>query len=189
MMSLLALTGLALCLAGCGGAQDQYFRLSVWSPAPTGSAGMAVGVGPVTLPAYLDRGELVFMSGANEVQIPAKVHWAGTLQDNITRTLAADLGRGIGSSNVLPYPWGANVKLRYQVTVDVRQFHAVSGGEAILEAAWRIQSPEDGQVLRRQNVRMHERIVGDGYEPVVMAESRLVERLAETISRSLPGGR
>ena len=185
----LAAAGLALCLGGCGGAPDQYFRLGTDGPAPVGSAGLAVGVGPVTLPAYLDRGEVVFMSGANEVQIPAKVHWAGTLSDNVTRALATDLGRQIGSSNVLPYPWGANVKLRYQVSVDVRQFHAVSGGEAVLDAAWRIQTPEDGQVLHRQNVSLHERIVGDGYEPVITAESRLVERLAETIGRSLPGGR
>lgn len=186
---LLSSAGAALCLAGCGGAQDQYFRLSAGGLAPVGSAGIAVGVGPVTLPAYLDRGEVVFMSGANEVQIPSKVHWAGTLSDNVTRALATDLGGQIGSSNVLPYPWGANVKLRYQVTVDVRQFHAVSGGEAVLDVAWRIQSPEDGQVIRRQNVSLHERIMGDGYEPVITAESRLVERLAETIGRSLPGGR
>ena len=180
---------LALILAGCGSSKDQYFRLSADGPALLGSSGIAVGVGPVTLPAYIDRSELVFMTSANEMQVPSKVYWAGTLQDNFVRTLATDVGRRLGSANVVPFPWGANVKQRYQVVVDVRQFHAVSGGEAVLEVAWRVQSPEDQQVLRRQNASFHEKIVGDGYEPVVAAESKLVEELAEAISRSLPARR
>ncbi len=178
-----------LLLAGCGGAKDQYFRLSASGPAPVGSSGLAVGIGPVTLPAYLDRPEVVFMSDANQVQIPAKVSWAGTLQDNLVRTLASDVGRELRSGRVVPYPWGANLKLRYQVTVDVRQFHAISGGEAVLDVAWRIETPADRQVLRNENGSFREKVVGDGYAPVVTAESKLVEQLAGAISRSLPGRR
>ncbi len=73
--------------------------------------------------------------------------------------------------------------------MDVRQFHAVSGGDAVLDVSWRFEAPETRRVLRRENGSFHEKIIGDGYEPVVAAESRLVEQLAEVISRSLPNRR
>lgn len=174
-----------LLLAACGGTSEQYYRLRADSPAPLLGTGLAVGVGPVTLPGYVDRAELVFQSDDYQFQVPAKVRWAGSLGENFTRTLAADVASRLGSGSVLPYPWPPGTRLRRQVAVDVRQFHAVSGGEAILEVAWRLEEPGSRRVLRRQNGRFTERIVGDGYGPVVAAESRLVARLADAIAKSV----
>ncbi|MBV9126570.1 MAG: membrane integrity-associated transporter subunit PqiC [Verrucomicrobia bacterium] len=185
-LSALLATGL---LAGCSAAQ-QYYRLSADGPAPAAARGASVGVGPVALPGYVDRAELVFQSNANQFQIPGNVHWAGTLQDNIARTLAADLARRRGWGNVASYPWDAAVAgtLRYQVVLNVRQFHAVSGVGAILETTWTIENPRAGRgvIVRQGNVNFQEPIIGDGYGPVVAAESRLIARLADEIARALP---
>lgn len=179
---------LALLLPACG-SPDQYYRLSASGPAPLRPSGLAVGIGPVNLPGYIDRPELVFQSDAHAYQVPAKVRWAGPLQENFTRVLATAAGRRLASGNVLPFPWPANAKLRYQVSVEVRQFHAVSGGEAVLEASWRVEEPTARRLIRTRNGSFTERIAGDGYGPVVAAESRLVEQLAQAISASLaPGG-
>ncbi len=175
----------ACALAGCGGAKDQYFRLSASGPAVTRPAGTAVAVGPVTLPTYVDRAELVFQNGPNEFEVPAKVHWAGALTENFTQVLAADLGRRLHSGNVVPNPAPTDTRFRYRVSVSVRQFHAVSGEGAVLEAAWRVENAETRQVLRNGGASYHAPINGDGYAPVVAAESDLVEQLAASISRSL----
>lgn len=175
---------LALLLTSCGSA-EQFYRLSPDGPAPLRTSGLAVGIGPVDLPGYVDRPELVFQSDANEYQVPSKVRWAGPIGENFTRVLAADVGRRLGSGNVLPAPWPPNASLRYQVSVSVRQFHAVSGGEAVLEATWRVEEPGTRQIIRTRNGSFRERIAGDGYGPVVAAESRLVAQLAEAISGSL----
>ena len=174
-----------LCLlTACGGGQ-QYFRLRADSPAPLTASGPVVGIGPVTLPGYVDRAELVFQSNDYQFQVPANVHWAGTLSENFTRTLASDVGARLGSGNVLPYPFPAGTKPRVQVSVSVQLFHAVSGGDAVLEAAWQLEDPATRRVRRRHNARFSEKIVGDGYGPVVAAESRLVARLADSIAGSL----
>ncbi len=182
------LLAIALLLTSCGGA-EQYYRLSAEGAAPLRTAGVAVGIGPVELPGYVDRAELVFQSDANEYQVPAKVRWAGPLGENFTRVLATDVGRRLNSGNVAPYPWPNNAKLRYQVSVQVRQFHAVSGGEAILDASWRVEDAASHQVIRTRNGSFHERIAGDGYGPVVAAESRLVEQLAAAIAVAVNEGR
>jgi uncharacterized lipoprotein YmbA len=171
-------------LTACGGNQE-YFRLSADGPAVLPATGLFVVCGPVTLPTYVDRAELVFQTSDNQFQVPANVHWAGALPENFTRVLATDLGRRLHSGNVLAYPAPPAIHPRYQVAVDVRQFHAVSGGDAILDVDWRIQVPGTGEIIRRRNGSFHERIVGDGYAPVVAAESRLVAQLADSVARSL----
>lgn len=177
--------GAACVLAGCGGAKDEYYRLSATGPATVRSSGIAVGIGPVNLPTYVDRAELVFQSSANKFEIPAKVRWAGSLADNFSQVLAADIGRHLNSGNVVANPAANDTRLRYRVSVNVRQFHAVSGQEAILEADWRVETPDSRQVLRHGDGLYHAPIRGDGYGPVVAAESDLVEQLAGAISRML----
>ncbi len=182
--TLIALATVAL-LSGCGGTKDQYFRLTASGPATTKTTGLAVGLGPLILPTYVDRAELVFQSGPNQFEIPAKVRWAGALQDNFGQVLATDIGRHLGSGNIVANPAPGDTRFRYRVSVTVRQFHAISGQGAILDATWRVEDATTRQVLRNGSENFHSTINGDGYAPVVAAESDLVEQLATSISRSL----
>ncbi|MGH7937344.1 MAG: PqiC family protein, partial [Bryobacteraceae bacterium] len=85
---------------------------------------------------------------------------------------------------ILTYPWPAGRAPRRRVALDVRQFHSVSGSGAILDAAWRIED-SSGATISRDSGVFHEPINGDGYGPVVAAESRLVAQCAAAIARSL----
>ena len=123
----------------------------------------------------------------NEFSVPADAHWAGSLKESISRVLAVDLGRRLHSGNVLSFPWDPDARLRYRVAVDVGQFHAVSGQGAILEVAWRVESPDGKTTIRRGNGSFHEPIAGDGYNPVVTAEDNLLAQLADAIAATLRG--
>lgn len=175
-----------LLLTGCGGG-EKFYRLTSDGSAPTRAAGVSVGIGPVALPGYIDRAELVFQSGANEFQVPPGARWTGTLGENVLNALRDDVGRRLGSGNVLTFPWPPGSPVRYQVAIDVRTFHAVSGGSATLECSWRVIEPSSGRALSRHNGSYQENIAGDGYDPVVAAESRLLAQLADGIVHSLPG--
>ena len=184
---LLCAFALVLLLAGCGGAKQKYYRLSSDEPAPTGTAGLSVGVGPVTLPGYLDRAELVFQSSATEYQVPLDAHWTGTLKDNVSAVLATNLGARLRSGNVVGFPWNPALKLRNTVAVDVTRFNAVSGQGAVLEVSWRVLNGE-GRMISRHHASYDERVQGDGYDAVVSAESRLLSKLADEIASSLRRG-
>ncbi len=177
---------LASLLAACGGAGDNYYRLSATAPASRGASasGLSVAIGPVTLPSYIDRAEIVFAIGPNEFQIPSNALWIGSLQENIARTVASDLGHVLGSSNVRAGS-EPGFKPRYRVALDFRQFHGISGQEAILELSWRIKDGASGASLSRHSASFREPIIGDGYEPLVAAESRLLGQAAAAIAASL----
>ncbi len=182
------LSRLSALLAGCGGAREKSYRLSASEAASTGgsASGLSVVVGPVSLPSYIDRAEVVFASGPNEFQVPSDALWLGSLQENISRTVAADLGGILRSRNVRSsLDGGANG--RYRVALDVKQFHGISGQEAILDLSWRIQNGASGQTISRHSGSFREPIVGDGYGPLVKAESRLLEQASRAIAASLRG--
>ena len=173
-------------LTACGGARENYYRLSATAPAARGisASGLSVAVGPVTLPSYIDRAEIVFASGPNEFQIPTNALWIGSLQENISRTVASDLGHVLGSRNVRA-GLESGFKPRYRVALDLRQFHGISGQEAILDLSWRIQDGGSGELISRHSATFHERIIGDGYDQLVAAESRLLEQAAAAIAGTL----
>lgn len=175
----------ALALAACS-TPEVYYRLSADGPAPASTSGFALGVGPVVLPDYIDRGELVFQSGRNRFEIPFERRWVGSLRETTTRVLGTNLARRLCTGNLHLYPWEPGTPLRYQVRVEVRQFHAVSRGDAILQCAWRIDDRESGKALVRQAGNFTEPVRSDGYEAVVAAESRLLSQLASAIAATFP---
>ncbi len=176
---------LAFCLSACGSKQE-YYRLSA-EPAAAAqgkNSSISLGVGPISLPAYIDRSELVFQSGTNEFQIPPNVSWAGSLQASIASVLAGDLQELLGAREVLTFPWPAGRAPHRRVALDIRQFHGISGSDAILDVSWRIEDA-GGSALSHGNGSFHEPIHGDGYAAVVAAESRLLSQCAAAITRSL----
>jgi uncharacterized lipoprotein YmbA len=178
------LATLALLLAGCGSSQN-FYSLTAEAPAAHGTASVSLGVGPVRLPTYVDRTELVYQSGPNQFAVPADALWAGPLRDNMTDVLATNLERLLGAPEVLTFPWPPGRIPARAVTIQVRQFHAISGVDAIFDFSWQIVHPDTGTTGTRHSATLREPIHGDGYGPVVAAESRLLERAAEEIARNL----
>ncbi len=182
----LASLALVLTLAGCSSGES-YYRLSAEGPVPANASGIALGVGPITLPDYIDRGEVVFQSQENRFEIPYERRWAGTLRGTTTRVLGTNLARRLSTGNLHLYPWEPGTRLRYQVRVEIRQFHAVSGGDAILQCVWSVEDKGSGQTVLRNVGNFTEPVRGDGYEAIVAAESRLLGQLARSIAGSFPG--
>ena len=175
----------ALFLVSCGSKQE-YYRLSAATAASAGGGdrSISLGVGPIKLPGYIDRSELVFQSGPNEFQVPPNVSWTGSLQENIATVLARDLQEQLGAREVLTSPWPAGRAPARRVTLDVRQFYGISGGDAVLDTTWRIENSR-GNTITHGGGTFREPIQGDGYSAVVTAESRLLQQCAAAIATSL----
>ena len=182
--SVLALTAF-VALTACS-TPETYYRLSADGPLPSKATGISLGVGPVILPDYIDRGELVFQSQDHRFEIPYERRWAGSLRETTTLVLGTNLARRLGTGNLHLYPWDPETPVRYQVQVSVRQFHAVSAGDAILQVSWRIEDKEGDAPVIRKSGNFTEPVRGDGYDAVVAAESRLLAQLADAIAATFP---
>jgi uncharacterized lipoprotein YmbA len=175
--------GLAL-LAGCGGAGDQYYLLTASGPAPSGG-GMGIGVGPVTVAEYVDRSNMIFQTGPQKLEVAETHHWAGDVRKSVASAMASNLGRELGTGNVRTYPWERDEELRYQVSLDIRQFHGNAEGFALLEASWRVYSLPGGQMISAKSGTYREPQVADGFEELAAAQSRALQRMAADIAKGM----
>lgn len=176
---------LCLLLAACGAGPKSYYMLTADGAAPTGSSGIGIGVGPVTLAEYIDRPNLVVQEQTNQVGIASDHRWAGALDASIARVTATNLGRRMGTGNIRTYPWPRDEGLRYQVTIDVREFHGGADGHAVIEAGWRAYALPERRMVASRNFTAREPLEKDGYQPLVAAQSRLLSRMADDIASSL----
>lgn len=180
----LSIIGLAVLLISSCAAPKSYYILTPEGPAPSGG-GRGVGVGPVSIAAYLDRSNLVFHESGNRLAVAESHRWAGDLEDNIASVVATNLGRRLKTGNVRTYPWADDGDLRYQISLDIRQLHGTSDGSAMIEAAWRVYSLPDRRMITSKSWTGTEEMHADGYDALAAAESRLLAQLATQIARSL----
>jgi uncharacterized lipoprotein YmbA len=174
----------AILLAGCAGnAQKSYF-LEADGPAPSGP-GMMLGIGPIRIPEYLSRREIAIETGPHELDYAYDHLWAGRLEQQVGGALGQNLGRRLGTGSIQQYPWDSQTPVRYQVSVDIRRFHANESGTAVLEASWRIYDLEAKRIVTSRSSSLVETLQGDGYGAATAAQSRLVSRLADAIAGAL----
>ena len=195
--AILLVTAVTLTLAGCAGVTDatRYYVLSSTSAGPSGSqripasspaAGIAVGVGPVRIPGYLNRAQIVTRSASDEVELSTYHRWAEPLANGIAQVLANDLSTQIGSERIAVFPWRGGIArvLDYQVAVMVLRFEGSLGGQVTLDARWRVVG-RDGQELAVKRSTMNEPVTGSGYQSLIMGMNRLVGSLAHEIAAEI----
>lgn len=177
--------GLGISLPACSSAPAKsFYVLTAEGPVPSGG-GVGIGVGPVMLAGYLDRPNLVLQENGARLSVAESHRWAGKLEDNIARVLSTNLGRQLKTGNLRTYPWETDDGLAYQISVDVNQLHGTAGGDAFLEASWRVYSLPDRKLITTRSWSGTEPLKADGYEELVAAQSRLFGRLAAEIGKGL----
>ena len=172
-----------LSLTGCGVTQPaRFYILTPVEDSGTKTApGPALGIGPVTFPAYLDRPEIVHRSGDNQLQFADSDRWAEPLKTTFSRTLAENLSVMLPTDQVNLYPWARSTRIDYQISIDVARFDADTSGTVVLTAGWEVIRPGDATVVSRHKHTCTEATGGMFYPAIVAAQSRCVERLARAI--------
>jgi hypothetical protein len=142
-----------LLLAGCARTTPvSYYQLSALDTARTPPASaeagkMVLGIGPVRLPEYLDRPQLVTRLTPNRLQLADSHRWAEPLGENISRVMGENLSALLGTDRILLYPWPASRGTDYQLLVEVLHFENESDGAARLVALWSVKGKDGAIVL------------------------------------------
>jgi uncharacterized lipoprotein YmbA len=202
----LVFSTLALLLFVFGGCADtpptRFYVLSTIAEqaAPEPGKGVALGIGPVTLPEYLNRPQIVTRISGNQLAVAEFDQWGGDLNDNITRALAANLATLLKTDRVSLYPWSDDAAVTYQVRIDVATFEQDVDGSSLLVASWTILDARNGKVklMRRSIYRDTSDAAqaampgptntGQGprpYDAIVAAMSRNLEALSRDIASAI----
>ncbi|MEW6269291.1 MAG: PqiC family protein [Thermodesulfobacteriota bacterium] len=153
----------------------------------SGSAGggsTSIGLGPVTLPGYLDRREIVTRVAPNQLRLSQNEQWAEPLLENVRSVLAQDLAARLGGATVATFPWAGGFRPDYRVRVDVTRFEPTSAGTAELAARWQVLAGSDVVAARDSSIS---RPIGDGgTAAAVAALGQALGDLASEIAAAIP---
>ena len=177
-------------LAGCApGQPTRHYTLSTATEpavAPRSGQGLAIGLGPLTLPQYLDRPDIVTRAGANQMRLGDFSQWAEPLEPLLARVMAEDLYALTGASDVIPVPQRGDLPLDRVVEVDVARFDADEAGEVRLDARWRVYRGDHETLVAsgRSQIAEQGAAVPD-CDAIVAAMSRAVGQLGSEIAAAI----
>jgi len=147
------------------------------------SAPGSVMIGPVTIPAAVDRPEFVIQVAPNRVEVEEFNRWVAPLSDSIARVVAGNLVVILGTPDVAVAPL-ANFNPAYLVTIDVQRFDSIRGQAAVLEAVWTVRKTA-GTEARSSRTVARETVQGDSFEALAAAHSRALAKLSSDIATAI----
>jgi uncharacterized protein len=172
-------------MAGCGTSAPSHFYNLDSTAIPSGLPPVqaAVMVGPVSVPAAVDRPEFVVQVGPNRVELEEFNRWAAPLDDSIARAVAGDLTVLLANPKVTSLPL-ADFNPAFAVTINVQQFESVQGQEALLDAVWTVQRTAGGPVQSGRTIA-REAVRGEGFEALAAAHSRAIAKVSSDIAAAI----
>lgn len=188
IIALLLFTGL---LAACGSpARVDLYRLDAVAPMDESTlkstVEVVVGVGPVEIPRYLDRNQILLRTGANRLDTVALDEWAEPLASNVAAVVAENLSRLLPAARAIARPW-VDAPVTWEVPVKISRFDADSDGLLVLAADWGVvvASGRKHRVLRHTRIALD--LPGTDSASVAAGMSTALLRLSEEIARELQG--
>ena len=185
---------LLLLLQGCIGRaspEPVFYHLSAAAadePAATMMAEdtlLVVAVGPVALPEYLQRPQIVTRAGDSELRFDAFHRWVGSLEDQIERVVAQNIEHQIGHVRAVGHRQ-QTLNPALLIELDIDDFTGTPGGELLLRANWFVSElNNEGEIhhVRRSVIRVP--VADASYLALVAAHNEALARLGEEIAAFL----
>jgi uncharacterized lipoprotein YmbA len=151
----------------------------------TGNSGVAVGIGPIRFPDYLERQQIVTRSSRNQLEVAEFHRWAGSLKEDFSRVLAENLSVLLLTDRIALFPWKSTTRINYRVTIDVIRFEGAIGGDVTLKTRWTILGGGEKKVLMAKKSNLTESVEGDNYDGLVSAKSNALESLSREIAQAI----
>jgi uncharacterized lipoprotein YmbA len=152
----------------------------------TGTNALALGIGPVKLPGYLDREEIITRVSQNRFAVAENDRWVEPLEENFSRVLSQNLSILLQTDRIVAFPWERNQRPTYQVQVEVLRFEPNAEQMVELWARWSITDTTKKTVSVRESY-LSRPAKDKSTEASVAALSEVVGGLSQEISASIRG--
>jgi uncharacterized lipoprotein YmbA len=183
---------MSIAFAACLGSSrpPRFYTLSQLQargrPAST-ATDATLAIGPVEIPDYIDRQQIVTRSGANELAVAEFDRWGSSLDKQITGSLVATLGDRLASEQITVAPWRSAILsggASYRAAVSVSRFDGILGQSVVLQGRWELiaNSGEKDESLGVREATVTERIDGAGYDALVAAMQRALVRFGQEMA-------
>ncbi len=177
----------AAILAGCAEQRDDFYALTTLPENPrAATAAFTTHVMlAVSLPPLVDRQQMVIATSADRLLVLEHERWAAPLSDLVLQTLGRDIEQRRADVLVADRSFDQPSLLPVKIRVDIVRMSVRAGGQATLEAHWRV-------VDARRNAdeigaeTFESPVAGEDYAAVARAFSNDLGSLADRLAANIP---
>lgn len=193
---LLSAVGVVVALNGCFGTSPSSRFYTLTSQESRGISAaqkvdVIVRIGPIIIPSYLDRRQIVTRNGRNGIELAEFDRWGGNLDDEIIRLLVNDLSERMAAKGIAVVPWRSSdlidASTIFQIPLSIDRFDGVPGETVVLNASWAVVLKKDKQenVLIAYESTISETVGGKGYDNLVAAMGKTLRGLGKEVAESI----
>ena len=180
---LLVAAGLATIALACGTSPTpRFYALTAIDVEAAAASELGVSVGPINIPRYLQRPQIVSRKGDSRLVYDEFNRWGGSLEHEILRIMGENLGALLGTERIIVYPRRAPFPTRYGVRLDFERFDGQRGKELVLKVRWVILPGDGGDALAVEVTALREPLDGSGVRELVRAHSATLAELSRIIA-------
>lgn len=182
----------ALALVACGSSAPASFYLlqartaaSFEGPETAAAEELSIGIGPLELPEYLDRPQMVVRSGTNSVEIREFERWAEPLEEGVSRVLTDSLADLLRHQQIAIYSWRSQLQVDYRLGLTLTRFEGAASGRITLAGVWALYDTEKRKIAIRKTFFLSHTAESQEIEALVDGQSQLLAELSEGIANSV----
>ena len=144
---------------------------------------VTVGLGPIRIPEYLNRPQMLIAVSDNQYILSEEHRWAENLDQNILLALYKVLPGQLNTGHLIRYPWAQRQEIDYQVGVDILDLTVDAQGQSQLIAQWFIKPKDKPSIDTRFECRLPAST--SDYALMVKAQSQCLTQLGQVLAKSL----
>ena len=190
----LGLVCLALASSGCisipNSPTPRFYALSALDESQSSkkvnmASGVIIGIGPVKIPEYQDRPQMVTLSKEKMIQLAQFDRWGESLDLGVARLIREDLTGMLPKATLTLYPWNPSMAVKYQVVVEVVQLDSHLDGDMFLVAQWMIIDVQNSKVVIIKRSAFRQPIIPQNYSGLAQTLSGACASLSKQIAEAL----
>lgn len=185
----LAALMLAVMVGACASTPPtRFYALSAEDAQVSGTTDsrVIIGVGPIEVAPYLERGQIVTRGPGNRLELADFDQWAEPIETSIARVVAANLDALVPGIQAIVRPW-PDTEPAYTVMIKFSRFDTDASGEAGLDADWGIVDEGQKRMAVVRDARIRRPGGGADYNAVAGSLSEALAELSREIASELKG--
>jgi hypothetical protein len=187
----------SLCLFNCTGClsipnspSPKFYTLQLSGKAAESKkydlpANLIVGVGPVQIPEYHNRPQIVTADNNGMLTFAQFQRWGEPLDSGMERLILENLSLMLPQADFQIFPCNFSIPLDYQVIVNVVQLESQLGKEVSLSTQWTIIDVKTQKMLITKKSQIRQPATGRSYQGIVRSLSQACALLSDEIAVSL----
>ena len=179
-----------LILTACGGRTPpaNFYTLQPIEQEAMGKSlpgDIALAIGPVAIPADVDRPEIVTREADNQISFSDYQRWAGPLRVSIAAVIAQNVSHLLDTERVTPFTRENIFQPTHRVVISINRYDSRLAKEFLLDATWSIKDLEGKKLLIVRNSTIREPLTSATYEELIAAQSKALATLSNIMAKAM----